>query len=134
VLQFHTADDLRRLGLLVKVDYSHSYPHTEWFDDNFQQDLEKVLWTKHKGWEYEQEFRIFVVDGAATYLPFKPEALTGLIFGCRADMELKKRVLTVLEQGASIGHSPLTIYRAVKHAKEYKVTIEKDRSLSWPSQ
>ncbi len=133
VLQFQPANDLRKLGLLIKVDYSNDYPRVDWFDDDFYGALEKVVRTKHKGWEYEQEFRMFIVDGADTYLPFKPEALTGLIFGCRTDMELKKRVLNVLEQRTSKNLSPLKVYKAVKHREQYKVTIKRDRSLNWPS-
>ena len=130
-LQFHTANDVRKMGLLLKVDYSHNYPHIDWFDNNFK--IEAGLRTKHRGWEYEQEFRIIIVDGAGTYLPFKPEALTGLIFGCRAEIELKKRVLNILEQRAAKNLSPLKVYKAIKHDREYKVTIQKDRSLNWPS-
>ncbi len=134
VLQFHTANDVRKMNMLIKLEYSHNYPSVDWFDDNFERALETVFRTKHKGWEYEQEFRIVLVDGAATYLPFKPEALTGLIFGCRADIELKKRVLNVLEQRASKSLSPIRVYKAVKNPEQYKVTIVKDRSLEWPSQ
>lgn len=131
-LQFHAANDIRTLSRLLKVNYSDEYPIIDWVEDT-KKTLESVLTTKSRHWEYEKEFRIFVVDGAKTYLPFQPKALTGLIFGCRADPQLKERVLNVLELRASKNFSPLKIYQAVKHSREYSISVQKDLSLKWPS-
>jgi hypothetical protein len=131
-LQFHLANDIRTMGRLLRVSYSHIYPTIDWVGDT-EKALGEVFGTKHLGWEYEQEYRIFLVDAAKSYLAFQPRALTGLIFGCRADHKMRERVLDILESRATKKLSPVTVYKAVKHPREYRVTIQKDVSLNWPS-
>ncbi len=131
-LQFHLANDIRTMGRLIKVKYSDTYPAIDW-GENTEKALESVLATKNIEWEYEKEYRIFVVDAANSYLSFQPKALTGIIFGCRANQEIKERVFNMLEKRSAMKHNPVTIYKAVKHSREYRVTIQKDLSLKWPS-
>ena len=132
VLEFDTAYDVSTLLRVSKVEYSNEYPildYSEMTNDQYK----VVLLRKSEGWKYEQEWRMVVFNGANTNLPFKPAAITGLIFGCRADFEMKKRILSILEIRSSKKSPPLKIYEAVKHPREYKVTIQEDHSLEWPS-
>jgi hypothetical protein len=131
-LQFHLANDIRTMGRLLEVNYSPTYPTIDWIDD-MEKGLGEVLSTKNSGWEYEKEYRILIAEAAKSYLAFHPKALTGLIFGCRADQEMKERVLNLLEVRATKKLSPVKVYKAVRHPREYKITIQKDHSLNWPS-
>jgi hypothetical protein len=132
VLQFNIANDLRILGRIIKMDYSETYPVIDWVKEEGGT-LEIVLRTKHRGWEYEQEFRIINAESAGRYLPFQPNALTGIIFGCRATLDFKQKILSILEQRIHNKFNPVNVYTAVKHLREYRVTIQKDLSLNWPS-
>jgi hypothetical protein len=131
-LQFHLANDIRTMGNLLRVDYSKIYPTIDWVED-VEKALKGVFSMKHEGWKYENEYRMFFVDAAKSYLAFQPRALTGLIFGCRADQKMRERILNILESRAAKKLSPVKVYKAVRHQREYKVTIQKDLSLNWPS-
>jgi hypothetical protein len=132
VLEFDIAHDVETMLRVSKVQYSDEYPALDYIEMTNDQ-IKVVLLRKHEGWEYEREWRMIVSNGVNTYLKFKPQAVTGLIFGCRADQELKKKMLNILESRASKSLSPLRVYSAVKHDREYKVAIQKDESFDWPS-
>lgn len=131
-LQFHIANDIRTMGRLLRVKYSPTYPTIDWVG-NMEKALMEVLGTKNSGWEYEQEYRILIAEAARSYLAFHPQTLTGLIFGCRADQKMKGRVLNILEARAEKKLSPINVYKAIRHPREYKLKILKDVSLNWPS-
>ena len=131
-LQFHLANDIRTMGRLLRVNYSPTYPTIDWVGDT-EKALGEALGTKNLGWEYEKEYRILIAEAAKSYLPFQPRALTGLIFGCRADQKMRERALDILEARAAKKLSPVMVYKAVRHPREYRVTIQKDVSLNWPS-
>lgn len=88
---------------VTEVKYTKEYPLLNW-SEYIQEDLQKVFLRKHIEWEYESEFQIIVADGADTYLKFKAETVTGLIFGRRADAELKRKIVTLLEAASSALH------------------------------
>ena len=133
VLQFDIAHDVRTMLRINKVDYSNEYPLIDWSEPTIEGALLKTVMRKHEGWLYEREWRMIIPNGAKTYLEFNPEAITRLIFGCRADIELKKKILNILQRRAAKNLSPINILCAVKHQKEYKLTVEEDHSLDWPS-
>jgi hypothetical protein len=131
-LRFDLAHDLKTMLRISKVEYSTDYPLVNWSELEHD-DIKTVFLRKYDGWKYEREWRMVIPNGAHTYLPFKPSAVTGLIFGCRAEDPLKHRILTILQKRAAAGLPPLEIFKAVKHKREYRLTIESDASLAWPS-
>ncbi|ARO86599.1 hypothetical protein EBAPG3_001715 [Nitrosospira lacus] len=131
-IQFHIINDVRTMTRLSPVDYSKDYVSIDWTDYTHEQ-LGVAFLRKHEGWKYEEERRIFVVDGARKYLKFRPQLVTGLIFGCRADLGLKKKVMEVLTQRSSQKLPPIKIYQATKHQKEYRIRLGRDRSMDWPT-
>jgi len=52
----------------------------------------RVILTKSRHWSYEHEYRIFRPNQACVELNFRPEFLTGVIFGCKMPEELRQRV------------------------------------------
>jgi len=81
---FEVARDYTLFTQALKVDYSTEYPTANW-GNNFEQDLQKTILIKHEGWSYEKERRILKINQARSCLSFKPEALVGVISGCRAN-------------------------------------------------
>lgn len=132
VLQFDIAHDLKTFLPVTKVEYTDKYPTLDW-NSFTMQELEVAYTRKHKGWAYEREWRLIEPDGAGTYLKFKPEVVTRLIFGCRSEMGFKKRILNILQERANKRLPAIDIYCAVIHDKKYELKIEKDTSLDWPS-
>ena len=130
-LQFDVARDVKTMLRISKVDYSNSFPLIDY--SALPTGLEAVFLRKHPGWMYECEWRMIIPNGAKTYLEFKPEIVTALIFGCRASIELKKKVCDVLAKRALQKLGPIKIFQTVKHESEYRLQIQNDKSLRWPS-
>ena len=116
----------------TKIEYSENYPLLDWSSKNIN-DFKTVLKRKHKGWHYEKEWRLMYSERANNYLKFKPEALTGLIIGCKTDINFKKNLLNILKQRENAEYPALNIYSAIMHKNKYKLKMEKDRTLDWPT-
>lgn len=76
---------------LVPVWYSKEYRFARVSGD--QKNLDKVLRTKSKAWEYEKEWRLIWVDGAGKHFTCPEDSLVGVILGCRIS-DKHKRLLT----------------------------------------
>ncbi len=128
VLQFEIAQDPSAMLHAVKVDYSNEYPVI-----NFAQDLagqlEKSMLRKSVDWEYEKEWRMFIVGGASTYLKFQPKALTGVIFGCRADDQLRLTIKKLVSDRQAKKLPTLKFYNAKMHQSQYKIILESDKNI-----
>ena len=120
VLQFDIAYDLQTLIPINKVEYSIEYPLLDWSNLTVN-DTAIACTIKHVGWSYEKEWRMIEPEGAKTYLQFKPEAVTRLIFGCRVEDEFKNRILNILQQREASNLPPLNINCAVMHDKNYEL-------------
>lgn len=127
VLQFEIARDPVAMLHAVKVDYSDEYPVI-----NFAQDLAgqlaKSMLRKSVDWKYEKEWRLFIVGGASTYFEFQPKALTGVIFGCRADDQLRLRIKKLVSARQEKKLSSLKFYNAKMHQSQYKIVLERDKN------
>lgn len=121
-LQFETALCPRVFTYAQEVQYSEEYPIVN-FVKNFERNLLVPLVRKHKGWEYEKEWRMLHMTGVKTYLPFDPKGLRRLIFGCRASAETYSTVMSLLEERCANGHPPVKLFRAVQHSTEYNLDI-----------
>lgn len=124
VLQFEVARDTSAFLKTVSVDYVKDYPIINWANET-EHEIGKSFLNKFKTWEYEKEWRIVHVFGANTYINFKPEALTGLIFGCKADDNIKDVVNQILAERAQKNMSSVNIYNAYMHDSKYKLVIKK---------
>lgn len=132
VLEFDIVQDFKNFLPILKVDYSNEYPSIDW-SRLTPADTAIIFTKKHKGWEYEKEWRCTNTDGANTYLEFKPETITGLIFGCRAVDKFKQKILKILKRRAIANLSPINISCAIQHDREFRLTIKKDQTLDWPA-
>jgi hypothetical protein len=80
----------------------------------------EALLTKAEGWAYEHEWRIIDLENGAGPRQFPPEALHGVILGCRVHDEDKKQALEWCK-----GRTPRPIlYQAHEKKAEYGLDIE----------
>jgi hypothetical protein len=123
-LQFEVARDPESMMQAVRMEYVKEYPVINYAEDIHDQ-IRKPLQHKFKRWKYEDEWRIVWPDGARTYLAIKPEAVVGLIFGCRASDATINVVRDLLEEREKRGLPRVTTYRAYKHDSRYKLRLRR---------
>ncbi|MCC7079475.1 MAG: DUF2971 domain-containing protein [Burkholderiales bacterium] len=121
-LQFETIKSMRIFSYMQEVRYSDEYPLVNYVND-FQNSLFVPLTRKHKGWEYEKEWRLLHMTGARTLLSFPAAALRRVIFGCRAPEKVYRLVNDLVVERATRGHPPVRLFRAAQHPNQYKLMI-----------
>ena len=124
VLQFEIAKDPEALLHVMKVNYSDEYPSLNFAIDMGGQ-LGTIMQRKFTDWKYEKEWRLLIINGASTYLKFKPEALTRVIFGCKADDSIKLKVDKILAKRNDKKLPALNLYSAKMHPSQYQIVIER---------
>jgi hypothetical protein len=127
VLQLEIAKDPETMLFAMKVDYSDEYPILN-FAQGLEGQLQKIILRKFKDWEYEKEWRVLIIGGASTYLKFQPKTLTGLIFGCRADDNLRLRIKKLTSERQKKKLPALNFYNAKMHQSQYKIILERDKN------
>jgi hypothetical protein len=124
-LQFEVSRDPTTMLGAVPVQYVKDYPIYNWVKEGGDQ-LVESLTHKFEAWKYEGEWRIVWPGGAHAYVPFKPAALVGLIFGCRIGDEAASAVQSLLEERRARGLPDIRIYRAEKHRSQYSLVIRRE--------
>lgn len=123
-LQFERAKDPYAFLRALPMEYSDDYPVINWIDERaFRERMGTILLQKHIGWQYENEHRIAIPNGAHRHLEFKPEALTGIIVGCRASDETVQSVKQLLQERLARGLPDPKLYRAVQHESKYRLRL-----------
>ena len=125
-LQFDRTLDIATLSHALHVKYVPDLPVLNWVV-NFHQGIGEMMFSKHPCWEYEQESRIMIFGQAGRYLPFAPQALRRLIFGCRVDAKLVDAVQKSLEERAAAGHPKVDVYVASTHPKKYRLVMRRKK-------
>lgn len=121
-LQYDPARDVRVLSHAVSVDYSAEYPVIDWIV-GFQDSIRNSLLRKHPRWRSEDEHRIVFPNEAGKYLPFRAEALTAVILGCRADEDVLTTVRELLAERAGRGLPRVRMYQAQQNPDRYELDI-----------
>lgn len=123
-LQFEPSGDPEVFTRPARIKYSDNFPVINWINDTYEE-ISKVTKTKSKAWEYEDEWRITHPEGARTHQLFNPSALTGIVFGCRASKELKKKVSELLVEREKLGYPPIRLFQATMRSNEYSLVIHR---------
>ena len=123
-LQFERLKDFLTLGHAVRVDYRHDLPVSNWIV-GFYESIRAILLAKHPSWQYEHERRITSIDNANRYLQLRPDALTGIIFGCRIQRDRMQFIDRLLAEREALGAPRVETYLATQHMTKYKVVISK---------
>jgi hypothetical protein len=120
-LQFDVArDSVGSFMIALPVSYSEDYPVINWVTE-FDKGAEKSLLRKHLGWSYERERRIIVLERARQPYSFQPEALTGIIIGCRAD---EGPIFKLVEERVARKLPKPRLYRAMQDDRKYRLKLK----------
>ena len=125
-LIFDRAQDVATFSHAFHVSYARKLPVLNWIR-SFHKDIGKMLFSKHPAWRYEKESRIMINYQAERYLPFAPQALYGMIFGCRAESPFVNDVNQILAERVLAGHPPVRVYHAQMHPRKYRLVIKNSR-------
>ena len=125
-LQFEYARDIQTLGRALHVEYNDEYPVVNWVK-NFEESIAKCLLRKHTCWRYENEVRISHANQAGKFLELRPDALTGIILGCKADAGVRALLDQLLSERRSHGLPEVKLYRAHKNRTRYEIDIRLER-------
>lgn len=82
-MKFDLLADPKVFFALFRVEYEKEYPKCNHLRDNARETVAKLVKTKAKVWEYEQEYRVPKYSDSGNHA-FAPLALVEIIFGCRA--------------------------------------------------
>ncbi|EPP3538479.1 DUF2971 domain-containing protein [Klebsiella variicola] len=106
-----TIDDVQ---LASSVMYSENVPLYNFFTDPKKELAQKIFFTKHKCWSYENEYRAIV--GSQGIKKFNKSHIKEVILGTHAPRELELYARTFLDTGIKIYKmkSPYNTYSLVK--------------------
>lgn len=80
----------------MPVNYSTRRPPVDYVKDPLEKRVKAVMFTKSNVWSYEEEWRIVYSSTSRSNMPkkypFLPEALEGVIFGCRMLQGVKDKI------------------------------------------
>ena len=123
LLQFEIAKDTTTFIKAITVDYEENYPVINWANKT-SEEIKKAFLNKHVSWKYEDERRIIHPQGANTSLSFKPEALTGVVLGCKASPNVRAKIEEILTERKNKNMPEVRIYNALMHDSKYKIVIK----------
>jgi Protein of unknown function (DUF2971) len=123
-LQFEWARDVHTLSRAVSIDYNDEYPVVGWIK-NFREAIGPALMRKHTRWKYENEYRVSLDSQAGKFLDLRPDALTGIIIGCRTDAVVCSAIESLLAERAVRGHPAVQLYYARMSPTSYELNIWK---------
>jgi hypothetical protein len=126
--QTHTPNNLL---FASKVDYESKLPkkHNLLNDDSIE--LRIFIYTKYLGWNYENEWRIFLHKEdihTNSCVKLAPNILKGIIFGMKATRKDIMNVQTFLSQNQNV--TDVEINKAVPQPNSYAINIKKYDSFS----
>ena len=107
-LQFDVLKDPELFTLAKPVNYVDDLPIYNHFKDS-NEILDRVIFTKTKEWQFEQEIRIIKgpsdmkAQNQGQAFPFKPEALEKVIFGCKTDKKTIDKYMKLCKENG-LGH------------------------------
>ena len=127
-IQFEPLRDHRVFLKAISLDYTRTYPCVNFFDDESMRDSRQIF-SKFEDWRYEKERRIVAPGGANQWLPFKADALTGIVVGAKFASRAGPVVQRLLNERQAMKSPDVTIYRATQHRRDYRVTLQRQQSV-----
>jgi hypothetical protein len=126
--QFHTARSADPLALAIPVEYRSTEISINWAMESEQDRVGRVPFAKSIDWQHEAEHRIIDRTRVRSPLPFKPEALIGVICGARSARFTQLRVVALCRRRVALGMPPVRLYRAVP-GPHFQLSIRRARDL-----
>ena len=103
---FHTLNlkaFLEKCGPLLdlrSVNYTEEYPLINAYKTSDEEKTNKIVWTKSKDWEYENEYRILWLNGANKLLRIRDGVIRRVVLGCQVNPTDKTELITTLRSRA----------------------------------
>jgi len=130
----HYADSHRGICLFFAANYifsdcavervnyprNNKYPNFNFFTASKEEQIEAILLTKAKHWEYEREWRVIDICGPGLR-DIHAEWLAGLIVGC----ETSQAKVAEIRRLASRREPALQLFRASQKPREFALSIER---------
>ena len=123
-LIFDTSKDSKILSPMWKVRYMSTFPRQNVFSLDEEQKFRALLTTKSKVWSYEKEYRFIWTQGGKVQL-LNPDALVGVIFGCRVTKIDKQKVMAALARAKAKRSVPVELYHAQMNKTKYSLDIRR---------
>jgi hypothetical protein len=120
-LIFEIARDPAVFGQALEVQYSDQYPVVNWVSEMDR--IKDAVLQKHKGWNYEKERRIVMLDRANMPLKFHPQALRAIIIGCGADAAEYRILDGLITERSAVHLPPVYLYECKMHQSDYQLRI-----------
>lgn len=124
-LQFRTSYDVRTFLAAGPVDYCDDFPEFH-FPTAPKEDTIAMMMRKGTAWAYEKERRIVMLAINSRLLPFRPQALTGLILGGRFPEKHLPAIKQMLNERIENGLPPIRLYQAETEKSAYRLTVRSE--------
>lgn len=85
-------------GHFQKVEYSENIPYFSIRDSLEDELMTKLIYTKSKLWDYEDEYRLTRIHHSNTVMNFKPESLIGIYLGCKMPVEYQMEIIAIAQK------------------------------------
>lgn len=82
---------------LLNIDYVDEFPYIDGFDESNDKNLIRVLKTKARPWDYEQEHRLILLNGTNKAVKLSDSVIQDVVFGIRMDEKFKKEIIATLK-------------------------------------
>jgi hypothetical protein len=93
---------------LLKVDYVDEFPYFDGFAESNDKNLLKVLRTKERQWDFEQEYRLILINGTNKAIKLSDSVIQEVVFGIRMDEKHKEEIAAALKDK----HNSIRLYQA----------------------
>jgi len=109
-------------GQALKVNYREERPTLNVMAIGQPTEYQKALLTKSNHWDYEEEWRVIKTEpeGGPGVRHFRPEVLTGVIFGALISTEDKQQIMDWISKYPT----KIVLYQARIDETKYKLNIE----------
>lgn len=124
-LKFDLLEDLDFFTFIQKVNYSNDYPKIDYLKDS-KNALSKILGTKSKHWEYEQEYRVIKIHANNNRFQFNKKSLIEITFGCNTQ---KDKIISIIELAKSSGYGHLKFSKAITDSTDFKLNFEQINNI-----
>lgn len=114
--------EMMLFGQALKVNYGEERPTVNVMAFGQPKEYQKALLTKSNHWEYEEEWRVIKTEpeGGPGLRQFRPEILTGVIFGALISSKHKQKIMDwILKYPTKI-----VLYQARINETKYQLNIE----------
>jgi Protein of unknown function (DUF2971) len=101
------------------VDYADVYPVVDYLGMTSEQRVSKMILTKSKRWEYEQEWRVFRAWAEPGIEVYPAGLLAQIILGC----QIRPRDQEEIVEAASRLAQPPDIYEAKRSASQFQLEL-----------